>query len=551
MKEFSAIPSHQKTGSVPNKQNRQQAPPFFKALVQPKLTVNQPGDIYEQEADAMADKVMQMASTPGSDHPFFSPAYTSIQRKCAECEEEEKVSRKESGNGGLPQVTDLTSRTLHSPGQAIENNSREVMEQHFAYDFSDVRIHNDSDAARSSQQLNARAYTSGNHIVFGTGEYQPDTTKGRHLLAHELTHVVQQSGTENNRLQRATHSGEDWAGRFVFDDNACTMNYNQDWYFRFPDSMNAAQQSSYITAAENQVSSVWSHKHRLMPSGSTCPCSTGGVDVSAAVRPHNEARGGRHGYGVNVVTTPTTGLTTLPTRTMTLSDTHDTSVDMGGGITQQRIAHEFGHALNMNDEYTRWASVWGIPGSRDRASIMYHGDAVRPRHYQPFADMISNTVEGCVYSPQGMSSSSLVNPVARFGLTGGLTLDRAEFVLDLHVDRRLGNTDLLGLFTPRLGFEMQLNTASRNLMFGPTVGLSLNRFQHPVYLDVSTGVLYDPEDPERPASLNIPASVTAGFRGSGFTAGINYTGMIDVLGNSGYTHLLGVNLQFDLPGGGR
>ena len=82
---------------------------------------------------------------------------------------------------------------------------------------------------------------------------------------------------------------------------------------------------------------------------------------------------------------------------------------------------------------------------------MHSGDAVRPRHYQPFADMISTAMEGCLYSPQGMSSSSLVNPVGRLGLTGGLTLDRAEFVLDLHVDRRIGNSDLLGLFTPRLG----------------------------------------------------------------------------------------------------
>ena len=521
--------------------------PFFQA----KLSINQPNDRYEQEADAMADKVMRMPNNEIGRQSFFKPAVLPVQRKCADCEEEEKISRKESGSSAAIAASDLAEQTLRSPGQKLESISRQFMEKSFGYNFSNVEIHTDAEAARSSQQINARAYTSGNHIVFGAGEYQPGTAGGRHLLAHELTHVVQQSSAGKNMLQRATHSGNDWAGRYVFDDNACTLSYSQDWYFRFPGSMNAAQQAAYITAAENQVSGVWSHKHRLNPSGATCPCHVGGVDVSVALRPHNEARGGRHGYGVNVVTTPTTGLTTLPTRTMTLSDTHDTAVDMGDGITQQRIAHEFGHALNMNDEYTRWASVWGIPGSRDKTSIMHSGDEVRPRHYQPFADMISTAIEGCFYSPQGIPSSSLVNPVGRLGITGGLTLDKAEFVLDLHVDRRLGNTDLLGLFTPRLGFDTQLNVANRNLMFGPTVGLSLNRFQHPVYFDIRTGVLFDPEDPRRPASLNIPASITAGFRGSGFTAGINYTGMIDVLGNSGYTHLLGVNLQFDLPGGRR
>jgi hypothetical protein len=236
---------------------------------------------------------------------------------------------------------------------------------------------------------------------------------------------------------------------------------------------------------------------------------------------------------------------------MTLSDTHDVAVDMGSGLTQQRIAHEFGHTLNMNDEYTDWARIWGIPGANVRSSIMHSGDQVFARHYQPFAHLISAATEGCLFRPQGLSSSSLANPVAQVGITGGLTLDRAEFILDLRVDRRIGNTDMLGLFTPRLGFDMQFNAATGNLMFGPTIGFSLNRFQHPIYLNIRTGLLYDPDDPERPESLNIPASLTAGLRGDGFSAGINYTGMIDVLGNNGYSHMLGVNFQFDLPGGRR
>ena len=519
---------------------------------QPKLSINAPNDVYEQEADAMADSVMRLTNNGAGHQSFFRPAISSIQRKCTQCEDEEsKVQRKANGAEAMPTASNEAYISSLSGGRPLNHNERSFFEPRMGYDFSDVRLHTDSAADKSAKNINALAYTKGSAIVFESGQYQPGTENGKRLMAHELTHMVQQSSAAKNILQRATHSGNDWAGRYVFDDNACTLNYGQDWYFRFPGSINAAQQAAYITAAENQVSGVWSHKHRLNPSGASCPCHPGGVDVSVALRPHNEARGGRHGYGVNVVTTPTTGLTTLPTRTMTLSDTHDTAVDMGDGITQQRIAHEFGHALNMNDEYTKWARVWGIPGNRDKTSIMHSGDAVRPRHYQPFADMISTAVEGCFYSPQGMPSSSLVNPVGRLGITGGLTLDKAEFVLDLHVDRRLGNTDLLGLFTPRLGFDTQLNVANRNLMFGPTVGLSLNRFQHPVYFDIRTGVLFDPEDPGRPASLNIPASITAGFRGSGFTAGINYTGMIDVLGNSGYTHMLGVNLQFDLPGGRR
>jgi peptide methionine sulfoxide reductase MsrB len=68
---------------------------------QPKLTINQPNDIYEKEADAMADKVMRMTGNENSHQPFFKPAVSSIQRKCAHCEEEEKkMQRKEKSNAG-------------------------------------------------------------------------------------------------------------------------------------------------------------------------------------------------------------------------------------------------------------------------------------------------------------------------------------------------------------------------------------------------------------------------------------------------------------------
>jgi len=527
--------------------------PTTSSFFKPTLVVNEPGDVFEREADAVANRIMRMTNHNSIQAKFFKPV-TVVQRQCTDCEEEDKkMQRKETSNGSIATTHAFESYVgnLDHRGQSLSNEVRDFYEPRFGCDFSNVKVHTDTVAAKSAKSINARAYTSGNNIVFDSDQYTPATDSGKRLLAHELTHVVQQSSLQGPAIQRATYNGTDWAGRYVFDDNACTLNYSQDWYFQFPTSIAAGQQTSYMAAAESQVESVWSHKHRLIPSGTTCACSPNGVDVSVDLLTHNEERRGRHGYGVNVITDPTTGLTTLPTRTMTLHESHDTAVNMGDGLTQQRIAHEFGHTLNMNDEYTGWANFWGIPGAGDRSSIMHSGDEVRPRHYQPFADMISTVLEGCLYRPQGLASSTLVNPVARFGMTGALTLDNAQFVLDLSVDRRLGNSDILGLFTPRLGFNAQFNAANGNVMFGPTLGFSLNRFQHPIYVDVRTGVLFDPADPGRPASLNIPASVTAGFRGDGFTAGINYTGMIDVLGNTGYTHMLGVNLQFDLPGGRR
>jgi len=159
---------------------------------QPKLSVNQPGDMFEQEADEVADKVMRM-NDPSSEKKFFSPPV--IQRKCDHCEEEEKkkLQRKEMGNvpaAGLPD----TERYLSSlqGGKSLSNTERSFFEPGMSYDFSNVTIHTDANANQSAKNINALAYTKGNNIVFGADQYKPETSEGKKLMAHELTHVMQQ-----------------------------------------------------------------------------------------------------------------------------------------------------------------------------------------------------------------------------------------------------------------------------------------------------------------------------------------------------------------------
>ncbi|MCR8557638.1 DUF4157 domain-containing protein [Mucilaginibacter sp. BJC16-A38] len=171
---------------------------------QPKLTINQPNDVYEQEADAMADKVMRMAAPSTNASAFFKPANNTLQRKCRACEdEEEHVHRKESdvnevtGGHGL----DNYVSSLSSSGQQMSAESKSFFEPRFGHDFSNVRIHTDTVAAKSAQSINALAYTTGNNIVFNAGQYSPDSDGGKRLMAHELTHVVQQQGPGAN-LQR-------------------------------------------------------------------------------------------------------------------------------------------------------------------------------------------------------------------------------------------------------------------------------------------------------------------------------------------------------------
>jgi Domain of unknown function (DUF4157) len=98
--------------------------------------------------------------------------------------------KKETAN----EVPPIVQEVLSSTGQLLDSDTRDFMESRFGHDFSQVRVHTDERAVESTQAVNARAYTVGQDVVFGQGEYAPETMEGEKLLAHELTHVVQQAG---------------------------------------------------------------------------------------------------------------------------------------------------------------------------------------------------------------------------------------------------------------------------------------------------------------------------------------------------------------------
>jgi uncharacterized protein DUF4157 len=148
--------------------------------LQTKLKVNEPGDIYEQEADRIADQVL---ATPAD--PAVSGAPPRIQRFSGQSNVQMDVA---------PASVD---HALASPGRPLEPALQQDMEQRFGYDFSRVRVHTDTSAAESAHTVSARAYTVGGDIIFGRGQYVPGTSEGKRLLAHELTHVVQQSGGDD------------------------------------------------------------------------------------------------------------------------------------------------------------------------------------------------------------------------------------------------------------------------------------------------------------------------------------------------------------------
>lgn len=144
--------------------------------------------------------------------PSLTPARTALLQcacacgespagKCNECDQEKKkqVLQRKSNGGPQPSgIPSIVNTALNSPGRPLDTATRSTMESRFGHDFTGVRVHDDPVAAESARAVNARAYTVGQDIAFASGQYDPDSHEGSHLLAHELAHTVQQRG-----LQRA------------------------------------------------------------------------------------------------------------------------------------------------------------------------------------------------------------------------------------------------------------------------------------------------------------------------------------------------------------
>ena len=148
-----------------------------KGVLQRKLMIGASNDPLEVEADRVADQVMAApAQSPVNGAPLR------IQRYAVQ--------------PGAPAAPPSVDHVLASPGRPLEPALRQDMEQRFGHDFSRVRVHSGAAAEQSTCDVNAYAYTVGQDIVFGGGQYTPGTHQGRRLIAHELTHVVQQSGSK-------------------------------------------------------------------------------------------------------------------------------------------------------------------------------------------------------------------------------------------------------------------------------------------------------------------------------------------------------------------
>lgn len=193
--------------------------------LQTKLTVNAPGDAYEQEADRVADQLVSDQNSP--DTATSAPVGTAVlqrqedglQRQGMEEEEEEmQLQRREGAEEEEEEMQAKGAPVARTPqpgfasrlsseaqsGRALSPDIRSNFESRLGRDLSAVRIHDTPRSHRLNRDINARAFTHRNHIYFGTGQYDHHSTSGRHLLAHEITHTLQQTGAPE--IQRSVHS---------------------------------------------------------------------------------------------------------------------------------------------------------------------------------------------------------------------------------------------------------------------------------------------------------------------------------------------------------
>jgi hypothetical protein len=148
---------------------------------------------FQRKTPTLFDKQLELkplSSVPDASAKKKEESAPQVQRK---------AEQGASDHAGLATAAALP----HSGGHPLDQITRTLMESRFGFDFSKIRIHTDSDAAESANGLNALAYTIGKDLVFGAGQYSPQTEEGRRLIAHELTHTIQQQPDERAKAAYA------------------------------------------------------------------------------------------------------------------------------------------------------------------------------------------------------------------------------------------------------------------------------------------------------------------------------------------------------------
>ncbi|MGA1841674.1 MAG: DUF4157 domain-containing protein [bacterium] len=174
---------------------------FLQRTIQAKLKISNPRDIYEREADKVADEVVNIPE-PQIQKQTEKKDNLINKKNNSDCTIPINKNKQSIGQSLSPiSLIESRNHDLKNSGQPLSKSISNFFETRFGYDFSGVRIHTSTRTAEMADALNSRAFTVGNDVVFGAGQYVPNTSSGKRLLAHELTHCIQQANTNYKRYK--------------------------------------------------------------------------------------------------------------------------------------------------------------------------------------------------------------------------------------------------------------------------------------------------------------------------------------------------------------
>lgn len=456
--------SESERATAPGSKESPEPNPIWQSLaqgssaIQTKLAVSQPGDPLEREADQIAARVMRMTGPRSSEAKLSLATFPLVkaQRKCdqGDGEEEEKLQRKAQSPNPDSSLSapSIVQAALNSPGQSLDPITRSFMEERFDHDFGHVRVHTDTKAAESATAINARAYTAGRDVVLGPEQYSPGTERGRHLLAHELAHVVQQgkgneqaAGTLIQRdtrdsiplyepqivggsvqQVRTTRTDRGFAMPVSYDPATSVFAVTFQLVWIFPHGWTNPRRYAYVQSFKASVRRVWND--RFLLNETRPPRRTAHVEIGldsivipqmanesleivqldeppARGRWRMDIRHGGIGFRENVDRHGAVGAGAVHLQDTSMDPRRHTPAGLREGrqfsvrnprerrtYTQATAPHEFGHMIGLGDEYLEDSGV-PIPSAvrgQINARIMNVGEEVTADAYAPFAAWLSD-----------------------------------------------------------------------------------------------------------------------------------------------------------------